>query len=82
MVEDTKTNSDVPDRRFGQIALEMDFISVEQLLDALAFQQTDDLAGKPHRYLGAILVDRGHMTAIQIEMVLDVILNQARQSGP
>ncbi len=78
MINDPQKFSSSSGPRFGQIAIEMDFITVEQLLDALAYQEADDLAGKEHRYLGAIFLDRGHMTADQINTVLERMLNQGQ----
>jgi len=78
MTNDPKENASNDGPQFGQIAIEMDFITVEQLVDGLAYQEADDLAGRAHRYLGAILLDRGHMSAVQIEMVLERMFNQTR----
>jgi hypothetical protein len=64
----------IPERfcpRFGMLAIEMGFVAVEQIREAMADQLDDDLAGKPHRLLGTILVDRGWMTFREVEMVLE-----------
>jgi len=57
--------------RFGVLATEMEFVTVDQIREAMAEQLEDDLAEKPRRLLGTILVDRGSMTLREVEMVLD-----------
>ena len=57
--------------RFGMLAIEMGFVTVDQIREAMAEQLEDDLAEKAHRLLGTILVDRGWMTLREVEMVLD-----------
>jgi len=57
--------------RFGTIAVELKLISIEQLKWALDEQLEDDLAGRPHRVLGAICFAHGWMTPEQIELVLN-----------
>jgi len=44
--------------RFGMLAIEMGFVTVDQIREAMAEQLEDDLAEKAHRLLGTILVDR------------------------
>ena len=56
--------------RFGTIAVEHGFISRDQLLAALNEQVEDNLAGRPHRIVGAICFAHGWMTAAQIDTVL------------
>lgn len=60
--------------RFGAIAVEMGYLSPRQLKEAIAEQVDDDLKGRPHRILGAILYQRGEMTLEQVETVLDALL--------
>ena len=57
--------------RFGQIAVEMGFITLEQLKEALAEQIEDDISQRPHRLIGEILFEKGWMTFQQTEMVLN-----------
>ena len=56
--------------RFGKIAVDMGFITPEQLKLALSEQIDDDLCGNPHRVIGSIFFDRGWMTYQEIEKVL------------
>ena len=65
-------------RRFGQIAVEMGYISEAQAKEALCRQLDEDLAGKTHRLLGAILFDLEWMSSGQIEDVLDRLLQEMR----
>jgi hypothetical protein len=58
-------------QRFGTIAVDLGFVTSDQLKEALAEQIDDNLANRPHRTLGAIFFDRDWMTPNQIEMVLN-----------
>ena len=57
-------------RRFGAIAVQKGFVSVEQVKKAMADQIEDDMNGREHRLLGTILYDNGAISESQIEMVL------------
>ena len=61
------------EKRFGITAFEKGFITPENLIDALKIQVKEDIALKTHRLIGEILLDLDHMTAVQIQEVLDVI---------
>jgi hypothetical protein len=56
--------------RFGEIAVELGFITVEQLKEALSEQVDNYFVHKPFRLLGEIFLDKGWMTIKQIEIVL------------
>ncbi len=56
--------------RFGKIAVDMGFITAEQLKEAITEQVEDDLADKPHRPIGEILLESGLITKEQIDIVL------------
>ncbi len=64
--------------RFGMIAAEMGFITSEKIKEGMAEQVDDDFANKPHRLLGRILLERGWMTALQIETVLNELFKRER----
>ena len=68
MLNGVKDNSHL--RRFGQVAIEKNFVTPEQVKQALLEQVEDNLAQKPHRQLGKILIDKGLMNAGQVESVL------------
>ncbi len=57
--------------RFGKIAVDMGFITAEQLKEAITEQVEDDLADKPHRPIGKILLENGWITKEQIDIVLN-----------
>ncbi len=57
--------------RFGTIAVELKFIDIAQLKQALDEQVEDDLSGRPHRVIGAICFSHGWMTPEQIDTVLN-----------
>jgi hypothetical protein len=56
--------------RFGKIAVDMGFITAEQLKEAITEQVEDDLADKPHRLIGKILLENGWITDEQINIAL------------
>ena len=56
--------------RFGMAAIKKGFITMEQLMEAMTIQVREDVEGKPHRRIGEILADLGHMTPSQIQGVL------------
>ncbi len=59
--------------RFGKIAVYMEFITAEQLKEAIAEQVEDDLADKPHRLIGSILFEHGWITRNQINFVVLIL---------
>ena len=59
--------------RFGHIAVQGGFITIDQILAALKVQVEDDLAEDPHRLLGRILCEQGAMTWAQVGKVLLIL---------
>ena len=60
------------DRLFGQIAIKRQLVTLEQVNESLRKQAGEEKAGLPRRTLGEILAAAGHVTALQVEMVLDL----------
>ncbi len=56
--------------QFGKIAVDMGFITAEQLTEALAEQAEDSLSNKSHRSIGSILFEHGWITRDQINFVV------------
>jgi hypothetical protein len=65
--------------RFGMLAVEMGFVGVEQVREAMAEQMDDDFAGRAHRLLGTILMDKDWMAVREVEMVLEKLLTLQQQ---
>ena len=65
--------------RFGQLAVERGYITVEQLKQGLSDQVDDNLAGRPHRLLGTVFFDRGWMTPGQMDEVLNEMFRLLRE---
>jgi hypothetical protein len=63
-------------RRFGTIAVKNGFISRERLKEAFIEQLEDDLNGKDHRLIGAILFQKGWMTWEQVDVVLRELFDE------
>ena len=64
--------------RFGKIAVDMRFVTAEQLTEALAEQAEDSLSNKPHRLIGRILFDHGWITRDQIDFVVLRLFKQKK----
>jgi hypothetical protein len=58
------------EKRFGTIAVEKGYITIDQLMGALDVQVQEDLSGIKHRLIGKILYDLGFLTIDQIGRVL------------
>ena len=68
--------------RFGTIAIELGYLSRQQLMQALDEQVDDDLSRRPHRVVGAICFDHGWMTPAEIDKVLNAMFKARNaQSG-
>ncbi len=59
--------------RFGQTAVDMGFITAEQLKETQLEQIDDNLSRRPHRLLGQILLTKNWITLEQIELVISEI---------
>jgi predicted N-acyltransferase len=57
------------EKRFGMIAIEKGFITIDDLLKALSIQINENLKKERHRLIGEILLEMDIMTADQIEAV-------------
>ena len=68
--DNTNKLSKKNDPRFDQIAVEKNFVTSEQVKQALLEQVVDNFAQKPHRQLGRILLEKGWMNDQQVEAVL------------
>ena len=64
--------------RFGQTAVEMGFITEQQLKEALYCQVDENLSNQGHRLLGAILFEKEWLTSDQIEKVMNTLLKRMR----
>jgi len=69
---------DLPQRRFGFIAIEKGFIKADQLYDALIRQKAQETGGAERRLLGMILKELGYLSVSQIEEVLQTLEEEAK----
>ncbi len=56
--------------QFGQIAVNLGFVTEKQLKEALVEQVEDDLSNKPHRFIGRILFEHDWITRKEIDIIL------------
>ena len=61
--------------QFSQIAVDMGFVTKEQLKEAIDEQIADDVANNPRRLIGEIFFDKGWMTHQQI-LIVTTVLNK------
>lgn len=59
--------------RFGKVAVDKGFITMEQMLNAIEAQVKENIAFGTHRKIGLILLEQGHITSTQIDEVLKVL---------
>ena len=58
------------DKRFGALAIEKGFITLENLIEAMKIQILENLQGLDHRLIGQILWEEGYIKTEQINEVL------------
>ena len=61
------------DKRFGVIAIEKGFITMNQLVECLTIQIEEEIESGIHRIVGAILVEKGYMDLSQIQEILEAM---------
>jgi hypothetical protein len=66
--------------RFAQLSVELNFVTPEQVKEALAEQLDDNLSNRPHRLIGRILLEKGWMKPEQIELVLNELFQKDRST--
>jgi len=71
---------ELPQRRFGFIAIEKGFIKADQLYEALLRQRAQETEGTDRRLLGMILKDLGCLSVSQIDEVLQTLEEEAKSS--
>jgi len=69
---------DLPQRRFGLIALEKGFIKADHLYEALMRQRAQETGGAERRPLGMILKDLGYLSVSRIDEILQTLEVEAR----
>lgn len=63
-------NTSQMDRRFGLTAVQEGYITLDQLLEAIKIQITEEIEKGEHRLIGRILYEMGVITPPQIDEVL------------
>jgi hypothetical protein len=57
-------------KRFGQLAIERGFVTVDQIIEAFTIQARESIEMRRCRAIGEILLDLGYISTQQISMVL------------
>ncbi len=58
------------DKRFGAVAIDKGFITLENLIEAMKIQILENIQGLDHRLIGQILWEEGYIKTEQINEVL------------
>jgi hypothetical protein len=58
------------DKRFGAVAIDKGFITLEHFIEAMKIQILESLDGSDHRLIGQILWEKGYIKSEQINEVL------------
>ncbi len=61
--------------QFGQIAVDLGFVTEKQLKEAIAEQVEDSFSNKPHRLIGKVLFDHGWITRDEISFIVLRLFN-------
>ena len=61
-------------KRFGAIAMERGYITLEQLIEALAIQIREECEHESHRLVGAILFEQDILTGSQLQEIVNAVL--------
>ena len=69
---------DLPQRRFGLIAIEKGFIEADHLYEALMRQRAQETGGAERRPLRMILKDLGYLSVSRIDEILQTLEVEAR----
>jgi hypothetical protein len=67
-----------PEIRFGVVAIQKGFVTLEQAVDALEIQVKENTLEGEHRLIGQILLELGFISQSQIDEVLQT-LEQKRE---
>ena len=68
---------DLPQRRFGFIAIEKGFIKADQLYEALIRQRAQETGRTERRPIGMILKDLGYLSVSQVNEILQILQHEA-----
>jgi hypothetical protein len=66
----------VYDKRFGNIAIEKGFLTLDELINALEIQVQEEIKKGERRLIGQILLEQKVMTSDQIKEVLSDIFGE------
>ena len=57
--------------RFGTIAIEMGFVTIEQVLGVISEQVMDNHYHKRQKKIGRLMIEKGFMSGKQVDTVLE-----------
>ena len=63
-------------QRFGTIAVEMDFVTIEQVLEVLSEQVMDNHYRRRQKKIGRLMIEKGLMSSQQVDAVLEKLAEE------
>jgi len=66
--------------RFGTLAIEMGFVTIEQVLGVIFDQVMNDHYRKQHKKIGRLMMDKGLMSRQEVEAVLEKLAELKREA--
>ncbi len=76
-----RSKARVPQRFFGEVALERGLVEVEDLIDALKTQAETQRRGKPRKRVGRILLENGDISSLGVREVLRELFSTDAADG-
>ncbi len=67
---ETKMTIEQSGRRFGILSVGKGFVTIDQVIEAMTIQITEEVEKSKHRHIGAILIEMGLLTESQVIEVL------------
>jgi hypothetical protein len=62
--------------RFGTIAIEMEFVTIEQVLEVIFEQVMDNHYRKQQKKIGRLMIEKGLMSSKQVDAVLNKLAQE------
>ena len=75
-MSDVPKKIEVYEKRFGNIAIDMGFLTLDELINALEIQVQEEIDKGERRLIGQILLELNIMTSDQLKQVLSILFDK------
>jgi len=65
--------------RFGTLAVELGFVTIEQVLGVISEQVTENHYRKLQKKIGRLMIEKGLMSSTQVDAVLDKLAEENKE---